>query len=226
MVHRLGRRLALVFDRSGPDGADGLSITEQPGANILHPMVDFVAYAEDCVLFGRIRLQAERLTDMLNDHEELVLVDVMAQSLHQAEITEVKEVEVARDELLLVHATGPRGDQARRTRTRPTFVSITVGPYKVRGNLHAYPGLDAVAGIERRSPMVPLTDAWVDYPVAGEPVRQRIGTAIVNRRRIDLIVPSLEHDVDVLDIPIEPDGGRLERVSDEDLEIAPSVLIP
>jgi hypothetical protein len=226
MIHRLGRRLALVFDRSGPDGGDSLSITEQPGANILHPMVDFVAYAEDCILFGRIRLQAERLTDMLNEHEELLLVDVMVQSLHESEVMEVKEVGVARDELLLVHATGPRGDQARRTRTRPTFVSITVGPYEVRGNLHAYPGLDAVAGIHRRNPMVPLTDAWVDYPVGGESVRQRIGTAIVNRRRIDLIVPSLEHDVDVMDIPFEPVGGRLERTSDDDVLAAPSALIP
>lgn len=222
MIHRLGQRLALVFDRSGPDGEDGPSITDQPGATILHPMVDFVAYAEDCVLFGRIRLQAERLTDMLNEHEELLLVDVMAQSLHQPDVMEVKEVGVARDELLLVHATGPRGDQARRTRTRTTFVSITVGPYEVRGNLHTYPGLDAVAGIHRRSPMVPLTDAWVDYPIAGQPVRQRIGTAIVNRQRIDLIVPSLEHDVDVMDIPFEPDGGRLGRVSDDDRLVVPS----
>jgi hypothetical protein len=202
MIHQLGRRLSLFFDR--PLGGAVAVEAGHPGAAVLHPMVDFVAYAEDCLLSGRIRLQAERLTDMLNEHEELLLVDVMAQPLREPDIVEVTEVLVRRDELLLVNATGPRGDQTRRTRTRPTFVAIHIGPYAVRGNLHAYPGFDAVAGIKRRRPMVPLTDAWVDYAFGGRPLRQRLGTAIVNRDRIDLIVQSLEHDVEVPDLGVEP----------------------
>ncbi len=203
MIHRLGRRLSFFFDRPERDGAPG-GAAEGPGAAVLHPLVDFVAYAEDCLLSGRIRLQAERLTDMLNEHEELLLVDVMAQPLREPDIVEVTEVLVRRDELLLVNATGPRGDQTRRTRTRPTFVAIHIGPYAVRGNLHAYPGFDAVAGIKRRHPFVPLTEAWVDYPFGGRTERQRLGTAIVNRDRIDLIVQSLEHDVEVPDFGVEP----------------------
>ena len=35
--------------------------------------VDFVAYAEDCLLFGRTILGGGRLSDMLNDHDEYVL---------------------------------------------------------------------------------------------------------------------------------------------------------
>jgi hypothetical protein len=207
MIHRLGRRLSLFFDRPGPGAGDGSVQDGHPGAAVLHPFVDFMAFAEDCLLSGRIRLRAERLTDMLNEHEELLLVDVMAQPLSEPDIVEVTEVLVRRDELLLVNATGPRGDQTRRTRTRPTFVAVHLGPYAVRGNLHAYPGLDAVAGIRRRHPMVPLTDAWVDYPFGGRPIRQRLGTAIVNRDRIDLIVQSLEHDVDVPDLAVEPIAG-------------------
>jgi hypothetical protein len=204
MIHRLGRRLSLFFDRPSPGAGDGSVQDGHPGAAVLHPFVEFVAFADDCLLSGRIRLRAERLTDMLNEHEELLLVDVMAQSLREPDIVEVTEVLVRRDELLLVNATGPRGDQALRTRTRPTFVAIHLGPYAVRGNLHEYPGLDAVAGIRRRHPMVPLTDAWVDYAFGGRPLRQRLGTAIVNRDRIDLIVQSLEHDVDVPDLAVEP----------------------
>ena len=108
MIHSFGRRLSLFFDGTA-DAADD-SEGGHPGAAVLHPMVDFVAYAEDCTLSGRIRLRAERLTDMLNDHEELELVDVMVQSLAEPGVVEVKEVVVPRDELLLVHATGPRGD--------------------------------------------------------------------------------------------------------------------
>jgi hypothetical protein len=192
MNQNLGKRLSLIFDRSvdaraGVEGA-------HPGAAALYPLVDFVAYAYDCTLSGRIRLRSDRLTDMLNDHEELHLVDVMVQSLVEPEAVEVKEVVVPRDELLLVHATGPRGDQTRRTRTRQTYVAVASRPYAVRGYLHSVPFLDAMAGLHRRNPMIPLTDAVVDYPLGGELHRQRVGTVIVNRTRIDHIIEAVEHD--------------------------------
>ncbi len=202
MIQSLGRRLSLIFDR-GADGSDATGVSH-PGAAVLHPLVDFVAYADDCTLSGRIRLRADRLTDMLNDHEELQLVDVMVQSLVDREAVEVREVVVPRDELLLVHATGPRGDQTRRTRTRQTHVALTVDRYQVRGHLHAAPFLDALAGLHRRGPMVPLTDAMIDFTIAGEWQRQRVGTLIVNRSAIDHIVETPEHDITVIDhLPVE-----------------------
>jgi hypothetical protein len=209
MIHSLGRRLSLFFDRpgAGETGEPGA----HPGAAVLYPMVDFVAYAEDCILSGRLRLRSERLTDMLNDHEEFHLIDVMVQSLVQPEAVEVKEVLVARDELLVVHATGPRGNQARRTRTRQTYVAAAVGPYEVRGHLHAIPFLDAVAAFHRRSPMVPLTDAVVDYPMGGEWRRQRFSTIIVNRAAISHIVESIEHDGTVRDMTLPDEMGQVEN---------------
>ena len=197
MIQSLGRRLSLIFDR-GADGPD-LTGTVHPGAAVLHPLVDFVAYAEDCTLSGRIRLRSDRLTDMLNDHEELQLIDVLVQSLSDREAVEVREVVVPRDELLSVHATGPRGDQARRTRTRQTQVAITAGPYEIRGYLPTAPFLDALAALHRRGPMVPLTDAVIDYAVGGEWQRHRVGTLIVNRGAIDHIVETPEHAVTVID---------------------------
>jgi hypothetical protein len=206
MIQSLGRRLSLIFDR-GADGPD-LTGAEHPGAAVLQPLVEFVAYAEDCTLSGRVRLRSERLTDMLNDHEEVQLVDVLVQSLVDREAVEVREVVVARDELLLVHATGPRGDQARRTRTRQTYVEITAAPYQVRGYLHAAPFLDALSALHRRGPMVPLTDAVIDYAIAGEWQRHRVGTLIVNRGAIDHIVETPEHDVTVIErSPVEHDLG-------------------
>lgn len=41
--------------------------------------VEFVAYAVDCVLSGYVRLDADRLTDLLNVHEEVQLIDVFVQ---------------------------------------------------------------------------------------------------------------------------------------------------
>lgn len=194
MIHSLGRRLSLFFDRPGAGDTDGDPAGGHPGAAVLHPLVDFVAYGEDCTLSGRIRLRSERLTDMLNDHEELELVDVMVQSLVDPGVVEVKEVIVPRDELLLVHATGPRGDLTRRTRTRQTYVAVAIGPYTVRGNLHTVPFVDARAALHRRSAMVPLTDAVLDYRMGGDWHRQRLGTLIVNRAGIDHIIEAVEHD--------------------------------
>jgi hypothetical protein len=212
MIQSLGRRLSLIFDR-GADGSDKTGASH-PGAAVLHPLVDFVAYAEDCTLSGRIRLRSDRLTDMLNDHEELQLVDVLVQSLADREAVEVREVVVPRDELLLVHATGPRGDQSRRTRTRPTHVAITATPYLVRGFLHAAPFLDALSALQRRGPMVPLTDAVIDYAIGGEWQRQRVGSLIVNRIGIDHIIETPEHDITVIDrVPGELDAAVADVVA-------------
>ena len=204
MIHSLGRRLSLIFDR-GADGSDSTGASH-PGAAVLYPLVDFVAYADDCTLSGRIRLRADRLTDMLNDHEELHLVDVLVQSVVDRAAVEVREVVVPRDELVLVHATGPRGDQTRRTRTRTTHVAITADRYQVRGQLHAAQFVDALTALHRRGPMVPLTDAIIDYPIGDEWQRQRVGTLIVNRSAIDHIVETPEHDITVIDqAPAESD---------------------
>ena len=197
MIQSLGRRLSLIFDR-GAEGSD-LSSSMPMGAAVIHPLVDFVAYAEDCTLSGRIRLQADRLTDMLNDHEELQLVDVMVQSLVDRGAVEVREVVVPRDDLLLVHGTPPRGDLKRRTRTRQTYVVIEAGPYVVRGYLHSTPFLDAVAALQRRGPMIPLTDAVVDFRIEDEWHRQRVGTVLVNRLSIDRVDETSELDASVPD---------------------------
>jgi hypothetical protein len=211
MIQSLGRRLSLIFDR-GAEGSD-LSSSMPSDAAVLHPLVDFVAYADDCTLSGRIRLQADRLTDMLNDHEELQLVDVMVQSLVDREAVEVREVVVPRDDLLLVHGTPPRGDLTRRTRTRQTYVVIEAGPYVVRGYLHSAPFLDAVAALQRRGPMIPLTDAVVDFRIEDEWHRQRVGTVLVNRLAIDRVDETSELDASVpdarfVDLDVDDDALR------------------
>ena len=100
------------------------------------------AYGEDCVLSGLVRMAADRLTDMLNEHDEYLLVNVLVEGLAGDRAVEVTEVLVRRDELFLVHAAGPRGNQDRRHRTRSHPVAVQLGPYHVRGYLHVLPGID------------------------------------------------------------------------------------
>ncbi|MBA2700838.1 MAG: hypothetical protein H0U58_03935 [Chloroflexi bacterium] len=210
MIRSLGRRLELVFSRSDPKRAD-LRVAEQPPIAVSRPEVDFVAYGEDYVLSGRVRLAEERLTDMLNEHDEYLLVDVMVERLQEGSAIEVAEVLVQRDELLLVHATGPRGNQARRQRMRVHPLALQMGPYHVRGYLHALPGTDPLLSIRRRKTMVPLTDAWIEYTAMGVRQRRGVGALVVNREQIDWVVPALDEEVEMPDLPIAAASGPLAK---------------
>jgi hypothetical protein len=181
-IDRVGRSLRLVLRRGAPP-AD--PVEEAPTTA---PEVEFVAFAEDCLVTGQIALSTERLTDLLNEHDEYALVNVVVSGLADGQDFEVPEVTLLRDDLLLAQASEPRGNAGRRRMTRKYGIAAQVGPYLVRGYLHALPGSDAVSSLARRKTMVPLTDVWVDYSSAGEPKHRHMSTAIVNQDRIEWIV--------------------------------------
>ena len=111
MMDRIPRRLRVAFSRplarprSEPADSDEVA---------------FVAYGEDCILSGRTVLDADRLSDMLNANDEYALVGVTVERLDDGMPLQVDEVVVPRDELYLVHASGPRGDAARRRQRCPS----------------------------------------------------------------------------------------------------------
>ena len=177
----------------------------------LPPKIEFVAYGEDCILSGHVRMAEDRLTDLLNGHEEYQLVDVYAEDLATGARFDIPEVVVDRHELLLVHAIGPRGNQGRRQRTRQHPVGMQIGPFHVRGYIHALPGSDPIAGFRRRRPMVPLTDAWIEYSIGTNHQRRRVGAVVVNRLLVDWIVPAIDDEVEMPDIPLSayPQGPLL-----------------
>lgn len=206
MIESVGRRLRVVFGRSTP----APTVVAPPRAVArTSQQVEFVAYGEDCILSGVAHLGSDRLTDMLNDHAEYQLVDVLVEALTGESAVEMREVLVPRDEILLVHAAGPRGNQDRRHRTRSHPVAIQLGPYHVRGYLHALPGADPVRSIRRRKPMVPLTDAWIEFQPATGRERRRVGTVVVNREQIDWVVPAIDDEVEMPDLPLSAETGPL-----------------
>ncbi len=181
----------------------------QPVATATTPMVDLFAYGEDCILSGRIALTADRLTDVLNEHDEYALVDVLVESLDDGHAVERPEVVVRRDELLLVHIVGPRGNVQRRQRTRQHPLELWLGPYLVRGYLHTLPGSDPIASLRHRQPMVPLTDARVEHTVGGVAQRRYLAAVLVNRDQIDSVATAHVDEVEMPDIPFSAKKGRL-----------------
>jgi hypothetical protein len=174
---RLGRKLARPLRLSAHSSQliDPVAPIEAHSAEI-----EFVAYAADCILSGRLALRADRLSDLLNAHDRVQLVDVLVTDLVGGAPTQLHELLVERDELLLLHATGPRGRIDQRRRTRQVPIRATVGPYLVRGFMHALPGADAIASLRLGRPIIALTDALVTYPVAGVMQRRQVGTLLLN----------------------------------------------
>lgn len=210
MIESVGRRLRIVFRGGDHDGSNSGAPAETMARS--GNELEFVAYGEDCVLSGRVRMSSDRLTDMLNEHDEYDLVDVLLERLDDGVGVEVKEVLVGRDDLLLVHATGPRGNAARRHRTRAYPVALKVGPYHIRGHLHTAPGRDPIQHMRRRRTMVPVTDATIEYQSGATRHARAVGAVVVNRDHVDWIVPAedgMPLMTNVPDVPSAVEQGPL-----------------
>jgi len=179
--------------------------------------VEFVAYAEDCLLSGILTLEADRLTDLLEEHDELQLVNVQARGLNGEPGIEVPELVVKRDDLLLVQARGPRGDRGRRRMTRRHHVAIEIGPYLVRGYLHTIPGSDPLTSFRRRGDMVPLTDASIEYVCGGALQRDEVSGLIVNRTLVDSLAEIVADEEELPELPVatEPPTGLVRDFTGE-----------
>jgi len=184
MLDRLPRRLRFAFSKS--DVLPAPEVEAAPGRD----EVEVMAYGEDCVLSGRLLLDGDQLTEMFNAHEEYTLTDVTVERFDGGPPIEIDDVLVGRDELLLVHSSGPLGVGGLRWATAPRYIAVKMGPYRVRGFFHGPPGADPVDAIRRQKAMVPLTDVRVEYRLYGEPREIRVATVIMNRHQVDWIQPT------------------------------------
>ncbi|HEY4634709.1 MAG TPA: hypothetical protein VIH00_12410 [Candidatus Limnocylindrales bacterium] len=152
--------------------------------------VEFLGFAEDCTISGKVTMFGERLTDFLNGQHRFRLHKVEFQALEDGHTVAVDSVSIERADLLIVVGTGPRGAEDRRIPLEEARMQLSIGPYVVLGRLHIEPGSDPMDAVLQREPMVPLTAATVAYTMAGEIVARDIGTIIINRMMVDWIAPT------------------------------------
>jgi hypothetical protein len=143
--------------------------------------IDFVGFADDCRVEGKIDLDDGRLADLLNSRPSIVVHDVKLVSTLDGHTQEFEELEIKRDELDIVVASGPRGDPKRRLATKPSGVTMRLGPYNAEGFMHAPPTASAVRDIGHRPVMVAVTDAILEYQFCDEPISEWFRTLLVNR---------------------------------------------
>lgn len=200
MEERLFSGLREVLGRDA--GAAETDEDPEPAREPSTREVEFTAYTEDCRLFGFLTLSADRLSDVLNEQQQFALDSVLLVALADNRAVEMTELVVDRDELVAIRGAGPRGNAARRIRTRASPVAVKAGPYLIRGYVHGPPGGDALRRFRGSRPMVPLTEAAIEYQAGGALHRARVGSIIVNTGFIDWVDRAKDTDVRV-DLPVE-----------------------
>ena len=193
-------RFCLVLERASEDVHEPDFVTDLP-------LVSFDAFVAGHRVFGWVRLDADRLTDLLNDHEELLLVNVMIEHLADGTTVSAEEAVVRRADLVAVRASGPRGEASRRADTQAHPVLVESGPYRIGGHVHAAPGIGPARRIRGREPMIPLTEAWIEYRSGDELRRRRLGTIIVNRDLAARMDPVAEVDLEAEGLPATAVAG-------------------
>lgn len=170
-----GATLSLVLERLAED-------IHEPEFVAYAPLVSFEAYLSQQRMFGWVRLDTDRLTDLLNAHEIIHLANVLIEHHRDGRTMAADEALVSRSEILAVIASGPRGNPAHRLATRRHPVVVESGVYRIGGFVHAAPGADPEDRFRDGGPMVPLTEAWLEYGSNVQRRRLDAGTVIVNRQ--------------------------------------------
>jgi hypothetical protein len=148
--------------------------------------VAFEAYAEDCSFSGELAMTADRMSDFLASTEEFEVVNLSCRALDDGRVVEALYAPLVRDDLCLVIAGEPRGRPDLRIWTRQFAVVARVGPYTVRGFVHAPPTIDPLKLPARRS-IVALTSARLAYVEAGTGIEIEADTVLLNSAKVDVL---------------------------------------
>ena len=170
-----GATLSLVLERLAED-------IHEPEFAAYAPLVSFEAYLPKQRMFGWVRLDADRLTDLLNAHEIIRLENVLIEDHRNGRTVAADEALVRRSQIIAVIASGPRGNPARRLTTRRHPVVVESGGYRIGGYVHTAPNPAPEDRLRDGGPMIPLTEAWLEYDSGAQRRHHAAGTVIVNRQ--------------------------------------------
>ena len=170
--------------------------------------IPFTAYADDCTVSGQVDLQVDRLSDLLATTEEFEVDHPSFRAIDDGHTVEARSVDVCREDLCIVLATGPRGRAERRLWTRQHPVRARVGPYVVLGYLHSPPTIDPFRATDRH-PIVALTACAIGYHVAGEPVWVEAEAVLVNTAKLEHLETATAEELGHAHAPDAVAGGEL-----------------
>jgi hypothetical protein len=150
-------------------------------------LLPFIGYALGRRFIGYVECEGERLTDLLNRSESIVVRETFVENFEDDTVTNLGDGEVDRSILYAVEASGGRGEAARRIHTISHRLQVQLGPYTALGLLHSLPGQMPLPHLHARGPMIPLSDATIGFTSRGGLQLRDVGTLIVNRDHLDWV---------------------------------------
>ena len=156
--------------------------------------VPFTAFAEDALIRGELLLTGDRLSDFIPQDGPFKIERVTIEALEDGRRLEVDGTWMTRENLVAITSSGPRGNSARRVRTRPHPARMQAGPFEILGYVHAPPSGHPFANILRRR-VLPGTSAVVHYPFKGRTIKVACDVLLVNPTKIDWLEPATDDDL-------------------------------
>ena len=169
--------------------------------------VPFTAFADDSVIHGELLLEGDRLSDFIPQDDPFEIDHVRLEALDDGRTVEVAAAAIARADLIAITGSGPRGNPARRIRTRPQPARIQAGPYEIVGYVHSPPGGHPFNRVLGRR-VLPVTSALIRYERAGQTVDVAYETLLVNPTRMDWLEAATDEDVRLakaVELPFQAD---------------------
>jgi hypothetical protein len=169
--------------------------------------VELIAFTADLRIQGQIPLADDRLSDMLNSVQRVVVRGALVHDLVHRGPAQTVDLAIPIGSIVAVLASGRRGTESRRRRTAVHQARVGLTRFVVSGMLHVPVGQDGLAVssdpavvFAGRDLLVPLTDASITYDHADDPASETAETILVNRghaRWIDLDDAASAGDDDV-----------------------------
>jgi hypothetical protein len=169
--------------------------------------IAFTAFAEDSVIRGELVLEGDRLSDFIPQDGPFQIQHVTLEALDDGRTVSADAATIARSDLIAITGSGPRGNKARRVRTRPHPARAQAGPYEIVGYVHAPPSAHPFSGVLRRR-VLPMTSALIRYRIGGQVVEQEHDALLVNPARMDWLEPATDLDLGIgktLELPSKLD---------------------
>jgi hypothetical protein len=152
-------------------------------------------YTADARIVGWIAPNGQRVTDLLNDQDELRLwrpspgaLDETAPhpTVEPGDQGEWESLATAR--VILAMPPEWRASRQLRLHRRLRRAAITAGPFNVTGNIHLAPGVEVGLHLVRTPSFLPLTDAYILHNHE-PPFEHVVSVVIVNGSHVSQIVP-------------------------------------
>jgi hypothetical protein len=158
--------------------------------------IAFTAFAEDSVIRGELVLAGDRLSDFIPLDGPFQIEQVTLNALDDGRTVSVPSATLARSDLIAITGSGPRGNKARRVRTRPHPARAKAGPYEMIGYIHAPPSAHPFSGVLRRR-VLPMTSAVIRFRIGGQHIELEHDALLLNPERIDWLKAATDAELGV-----------------------------